>query len=85
MVELQGQGGGFYWRFFGGLISAFLANSPFIITARASDLSGIFGMFGFYLIMFYLTVFAVYILFSLSPLLYTLEIIIKYILYRLSK
>lgn len=54
MVELQGQGGGRDWRFFCGLISAFLANSPSIIMARVlSDLSGIFCMFGFYLIMFY--------------------------------
>lgn len=54
MVELQGRGGGWDWRCFCGLISAFLANSPSIIMARVlSDLSGIFCMFGFYLIMFY--------------------------------
>lgn len=54
MVELQGQGGGRDWRFFCGLISAFLANSPSVITAWVlSDLFGIFCMFGFYLIMFY--------------------------------
>lgn len=54
MVELQGRGGGRDWRFVCGLISAFLANSPSAIMARVlSDLSGIFCMFGFYLIMFY--------------------------------
>ena len=54
MAELQGRGGGWDWRCFCGLISAFLANSPSIIMARVlSDLSGIFCMFGFYLIMFY--------------------------------
>lgn len=54
MVELRGQGGGRDWRFVCGLISAFLANSPSIIMAGVlSDLSGIFCMFGFYLIMFY--------------------------------
>lgn len=48
------RGGGRDWRFFCGLISAFLANTPAIITALVlSDLSSIFCMFGFYQIMFY--------------------------------
>lgn len=49
-----GTRGGRDKRSFCGLISAFLAKSPAIIMVQHRfDLSGIFCMFGFYLIMFY--------------------------------
>lgn len=53
-VGAAGTGGGRGWRFVCGLISPFLANPPSIIMAGVfTDLSCIFCMFGFYLIMFY--------------------------------
>lgn len=72
-------------RFFCGLISAFLAKSPAIIMVEnLFDLSGIFCMLSFYLVMFYsrplLCTFYIQLVCVTAE-----QIMIKKTLYRLSR